>query len=847
MLKAAQPRAFFFRAAEGFARRRALSYEQWDAMFSRLMGIEGKVLDEEVPGTSVRNIDFFTRFKQRHPDQLVLLHFNGNARDPRFQIEPYFAGHWLYYEGQTLQSDLPAERGVFAVRIPHPEWFRTGTGRYGTSNDDLCICELDARGRPDWHRAEQMQLVAVDAAAGVIRVRRACYGTQPRAFRSGKAHVAVHVVEGPWGKKSHLLWQYNYATRCPRDGAGRACADVLAEELAARFAPGGELAVFDGLEFDVLQHSKRRYGNRAPLPGVDTDGDGKADNGVFEGVDEYAVGVIRFLADLRSRMGEGKLILADGHAPSHQRGFGILNGIESEGWPALNDFQMRDWSGGLNRHAFWAVMGRPPVLNYINHKYVIPGEAPGTVRRPQYPMGVNRLVFAAAVFTDAAVCYSTPPRPEPGEALGIWDELCMGTKHRLGWLGRPLGPPQRLALEAPDLIGGAFRPPGAAWLKRLSGDGVQFRIAGGRLEVRAIGEQHDAIRFRLRAVPLDGEDLFIALTASAEPLARYPKTMARLAYVGIDTVDWLMDRTVPITTGMQRRGESVREIDRATGAGVAHVARVQLDGVGCDAMRVHPPYRGGKTGMVFWQRDVHVPRRAVLCFKTGMGERAPGRSDGVVFLIEAALVDGGKAGAPKEIFRHHQIASRWIEHRLDLGRFAGRTIRLRFVADAGPRDNATTDHGYWGDVFVAAPDAEGSLPVPHHDRYMTWIGTKPFTSGFYFRQLAADAVDLTFWIEGAEPVYLSGVTAHAAPDVIGRAFENGVVLANPSPRPITIDLATRFPGRSFCRLRGSPHQDPQTNNGEPVGSEVVLPAQDALFLAEQAPAREGQNGAPEKE
>jgi hypothetical protein len=89
------PRVFFFRQVEGMAARRGVTYEQWEKTFDRLMGIEGKVLDEEIPERSVRNIEFFTRFKQRHGDKLVLLHFNGNARDPRYESDRFFAGHWI--------------------------------------------------------------------------------------------------------------------------------------------------------------------------------------------------------------------------------------------------------------------------------------------------------------------------------------------------------------------------------------------------------------------------------------------------------------------------------------------------------------------------------------------------------------------------------------------------------------------------------------------------------------------------------------------------------------------------------------------------------------------------------
>ena len=52
---------------------------------------------------------------------------------------------------------------------------------------------------------------------------------------------------------------------------------------------------------------------------------------------------------------------------------GVLNGIESEGFPNLSDWEMHDWSGGLNRHAFWDANARAPALNYINHKFNFQG------------------------------------------------------------------------------------------------------------------------------------------------------------------------------------------------------------------------------------------------------------------------------------------------------------------------------------------------------------------------------------------------------------------------------------------------------------------------------------------
>ncbi len=528
VLQGGYPRAFFFRRAEGLAASGSVPYEEWEKSFGRLMGIEGKALDEEIPGRSERNIDFFTRFKQRHPDQLVLLHYNGDARDPRDQGGKFFAGHWLYYNGATILADAPEEDGETDIRVSDPTLFRTNVGRYGNANEDVALCALDAAGRPDWRECEQVQLVSVDAARDTIRVRRGRYGTRPRAFTGGRAYAAAHVHQGPWGKDSNLLWLYNYSTRCPRDADNKSCADALAADLGGRFGAGGALASFDGIEFDVLRD--RPPGGRPR--GADTDGDGKADGGVFSGVNTYGAGVVAFCRQLRERLGDDRLLLADGWNERHQRAFGILNGIESEGWPALSDFEVRDWSGGLNRQSFWARNSRPPAFSYINHKYTLPGEKPGE-RAPDVPHNVHRLVFAAAVFTDSAITYTLAPPPEPGERVGIWDEFRMGAENKLGWLGSPQGPAVRLAAQGRDLLGGRGKPIGPDLLSRFKGDGVRFALKEGRLWVTAADPDANEMRFRLTGVPADGPDLFVSADVEAEPLRGAPAEVARVLRVGI--------------------------------------------------------------------------------------------------------------------------------------------------------------------------------------------------------------------------------------------------------------------------------------------------------------------------
>ncbi|NQT14737.1 MAG: hypothetical protein HQ582_18425, partial [Planctomycetes bacterium] len=505
----------------------------------------------------------------------------------------------------------------------------------------------------------------------------------------------------------------------------------------------------------------------------------------------------------------------------------ILNGIESEGWPSLSDWKIRDWSGGLNRHWFWAENAHPPVFNYINHKFTTAGPTPGSRVAPDVPFGVHRLVFAAAMFTDSALCYSFAAPKSEGEVFGIWDELRQGTEHELGWLGRPVGPAVRLARAEPDLLRGRGDPIGPELVAEFVGRGMAFTPGEDGLTVTSHRDEADSVRFRIRNVPCDGPDLFVSVTTAGQPLKGYPREIARMAWVGIAPPAGRLVLSDPPAAGMCLRGGEETEIVPESGASVRWFPARELGSESHDCYMVHPPYKQ-TVGYTFWHRDVDVPNGGRLEFFTGMGEKSPERSDGVVFRLLVGEVEGEKTGNHEQVFEHSQKESKWIPHQVSLDRWAGRRVRLKFVADCGPNDNSTTDHAHWGDATVLGREGAGVLTEPV--RYMTWVNARKFTSGFYFQDVRSDSVDLEWSVEGTEPITIRSVHVHAHPDAIYREFEYGLVLANPSPRPYEFDLRRLSPGRTYRRLRGSLEQDPATNDGSPVGPTVTLQPKEGLFL-----------------
>ena len=809
------PRVFFFRASEGTVRYKS-DFAAWDAGFSRLMGVMGKCLDEEVLGLDARNPDFFNRFKREHPRQAVLLHFNGNSRDPRYHAERYSPGHWIYRKAVRIVNDVPAQSGETLIRVESAADFQVGGGRYRTSNDDIGLFGVTPDGKHDWNYCEQVQLVSVDKKANAIVVKRGCYGTRPLAFAAGKTRAAAHAAEGPWGKHNNLLWFYNYTTHCPKNAQGRTCSDLLVEDLAAWFAPGGKLANFDGIEFDVL------FGQTHG----DTDGDGAFDHGLAAGVNQYGVGVIEFVRKLRARMGDNFIIQADGAlgpgGSRSQRAAGLLNGIESEGWPNLNDWDFDDWSGGLNRHNFWQANAHPPAFSYINHKWVepVPGK-PGEHVAPSVPLARHRLVFAAAQFTDAMLCYSFPPARGGPAMLGIWDEFRRGADNQLGWLGRPEAPAAHLAAAAPNLLAAQPLP------ARIRGD-VTVEERAGQLLITPRNSDAANLSFTLPDIAVSGSDLVLLATLCGQPLQGYPAAMPRFAEVEISGGKLSLMSKTPDEVGMAVRGKAESPLEDGAGARVNFHPRQNVGGRTLDAYLIHPPYRSG-VGYVYWRRDLDVPPGAELRFSLGMGEKSPQRSDGLWFQVWAAELVDGRPGQPTKLFEKSSKAHEWIPCRVPLAQYTGKRVRLKFVADCGPRDNAVTDHGLWGDVKLVAADQDETVETPVKS-YMTWVNDRALQSVFYFRGVKSPKVNLAFEVEGAAPITIERVSLHAYPDAMVRVFERGLVLANPSLSPYAFDLTAISPGRKYRRIQGTTGQDLDVNNGQPVRGKVRLDGHDGLFL-----------------
>ena len=490
------PISFFFRQTEGTAANGNMSYERWNSGFSRLHGVMGKMLNEEVLGRSAAQ-EYYRRFKQEHPRQAVLLHANGGFRKPLADIREYHDGHWLYYNGTKVLDSIPKEQKTVTIRVNDVGLFQLHPYRTNPAlPDDVGLCALHDDGTPNWNYAEQARLTGIDESNKTITLERSVYGDKVRhAYKAGKAYVAAHVAQN-WGR-TNKLWEFNMATTCPKDADGRQAADIWAGELIQAIRPGGEIDYIDGVQFDVPFVIPISLGrNRKP----DADADGRPDYGVVDGTPVFAHGVERFFRILREALPD-KLIMADSGGKS-QRCLKYLNGMEIEGFPELKDTEFNHWSTATNYLRFWSKRSREPRLTYGLMKYL---------RWPRKPkMSDSRLILAGTTLYDAAVPLGRIPDRDPDF---LFDELVGGELNRKGWLGKPVAPARRLALESTNIASDK-------WYSNTA----RISKSADRIEIRSGNDKEYLTRFALEDIRHEENgDLLLALTVSAQGRKNYPE------------------------------------------------------------------------------------------------------------------------------------------------------------------------------------------------------------------------------------------------------------------------------------------------------------------------------------
>ena len=156
--------------------------------------------------------------------------------------------------------------------------------------------------------------------------------------------------------------------------------------------------------------------------------------------------------------------------------------------------------------------------------------------------------------------------------------------------------------------------------------------------------------------------------------------------------------------------------EEQTRASVQFGLRVDRGGAR-EAIGIHPPYSQGRAGTALVEFPLRLPGSAPLKlrFANAIRDHTPPKerpSDGVTFRVRVVAFDAPAGAQGEVLFERHTDAKTWQEGEADLGRFAGRDIRLQLESHPGPKNDTNCDQSYWAEPVVVAgtPPAAPAFP-----------------------------------------------------------------------------------------------------------------------------------------
>jgi hypothetical protein len=112
------------------------------------------------------------------------------------------------------------------------------------------------------------------------------------------------------------------------------------------------------------------------------------------------------------------------------------------------------------------------------------------------------------------------------------------------------------------------------------------------------------------------------------------------------------------------------------------------------ALAMHPPYQGG-TGYAFaLYAPVALPAAQPAAFRALVGKGdGSDLGDGILYYV-AVLDESGAATIAAELTVTNHA---WHVIEADLSKWAGHSVRLKLIADVGPRNNSSGDWACWAE------------------------------------------------------------------------------------------------------------------------------------------------------
>jgi hypothetical protein len=112
---------------------------------------------------------------------------------------------------------------------------------------------------------------------------------------------------------------------------------------------------------------------------------------------------------------------------------------------------------------------------------------------------------------------------------------------------------------------------------------------------------------------------------------------------------------------------------------------------------MHPPYQGGVGYTFAAYGPITLPPGQPAAFRAWVGkEDGSDPGDGILFKL--ALI--GASGAETVVTQTNVAKHEWLPVEADLSRWAGQRVRLKLIADVGPRNDSTGDWACWAGMRV---------------------------------------------------------------------------------------------------------------------------------------------------
>jgi hypothetical protein len=132
-----------------------------------------------------------------------------------------------------------------------------------------------------------------------------------------------------------------------------------------------------------------------------------------------------------------------------------------------------------------------------------------------------------------------------------------------------------------------------------------------------------------------------------------------------------------------------------------------------EVVMIHPPFRDGRVGTALAEFPLVLPKTKSIKLRFANAVTPDGQGDGVTFRVRVLPIDAPQGQLGAVVFERHSAAKdRGEPGAADLGRFAGRAIRLQLESHPGPRNNTSWDQSFWIEptLVVGTPARPASFP-----------------------------------------------------------------------------------------------------------------------------------------